>query len=346
MITMSPAGRREIAPIMQVMPAGAPITPSFFTKLGHSHGLLPIRIEHPVTAEGESWHRRLVVYDNATRYMAGSESFLTLSYDRDGDPYYTFDHEDLATGDVTADAQGRTSANRWTLSHVTLQQCLLSRVSLPTDFLVLIDAVTAVVTNAQGQRFGVGPGGAWDDLPGAYAAPGLPGVYVLPNEDDLTVTLHGTGTGTYRVMLVSGSTGTSASLLDVPVTPATVDRLQLRPSDGEVRISTDGPGKAVTVAYGRSDEDWSRALTVSSVPVGPDSPVTLRADGALGEFSLEGSRSWETEIELAGSQAGEDVRHEYGARPVEAGVTTFTVADWTRLNPDSLSAKRPGPTTG
>ena len=148
-ILVSDEERREIAPVIQLIPAGTVLTSGFLASLGSSHGLLPIRVEYAVA--GETWEKRLIVYDNAGN--VGLESQLEFTRTSGGLGFVLQDLDN--NGVVTAvDAQGRSTANGWTLSHVPLWFCWLMDVSMPLNFLWLMSPATVVIEDAEGRRFG------------------------------------------------------------------------------------------------------------------------------------------------------------------------------------------------
>jgi hypothetical protein len=59
---------------------------------------------------------------------------------------------------------------------------------------------------------------------GALAPVDAPRFYLLPLDEDITRTIHGTGEGTYTFVAVAGSLRRSVALMDAPVTHETVDR--------------------------------------------------------------------------------------------------------------------------
>ena len=150
MLGMSEEGRRRTAPIMQLMPAGTILTPGFVTKLGQSHGLLPVRVEWP--ADGDSWERRLVVYDNAGTLAV--ESVITFTRTDTGLDFV-----------LSPDPFNRTSAAGWTLSQGTLKDNWLDPVTMPVDYVFVLSPVSVLIEDEEGRRFGVAGRRVFGDLP-------------------------------------------------------------------------------------------------------------------------------------------------------------------------------------
>ncbi|MEZ5089142.1 MAG: hypothetical protein R2719_05095 [Micropruina sp.] len=85
---------------------------------------------------------RIVVYDNAT-HRAERETFIDIDGSGAGTTF-AISHQNSAGPPV---ADNRDSSRRWTLSHVSLDRCWLSDVSMPTSFLAMPGPATAVVTD-------------------------------------------------------------------------------------------------------------------------------------------------------------------------------------------------------
>jgi hypothetical protein len=332
MIAMSAADRRRAAPIMQLMPAGTILTSGFADKLSSSHGLLPIRTEWPVS--GETWDRRLAVYDNSTPTGdSGNESFVVETVAADGTASFVIEHYDGAGQLYPVDP--RSSDTGWTLSQVPLEVCWLSDVSIPLSYAVLFSPATLVVEDAQGRRFGRAGSKAWDEIPGALAPVDAPGCYLLPLDEDLTLTIHGTGDGTYTFAAVAGPLGRSVALMDVPVTQETVDRIELRSKMSEVRLSTTDNGKPAAVVYGVTDGTRSRALRLEEVTVTAE-PLTLNTD--LARFAvqtLSGDR--ELALRLITSDGKTTSQHRYTVEVGDGQARGYSVDDWADLDRNSLT---------
>ncbi|MBX9245265.1 IPT/TIG domain-containing protein [Actinotalea ferrariae] len=333
MIPMTVEARRWNAPIMQLMPAGTILTNGFVSKLYSSHGLLPIRVEYPVA--GETWSQRAALYDNATpSEISGTESYVVVTQGRHG-PEFVIEHYGAAGEHLETDS--RSSASGWTLSHVSLGDSWLSDVTLPLNFVVLMSPATLVVADQRGRRFGAVGSKRWDDIPGALPAMGAPGLYLLPLEEDLDLSIHGTGTGTYTVAVVAGSLGRSVTLVDVPVTGSTVDRLTLRHELGQVVVTTKDDAKEFSLMVGATDGSMSRAVGVRDVSVAPGAPLSITATRDLAEFAIDspaGARR--ADVHLMASQGTEPSAADFQV-DVGAG-SAFRVTDWRDLGPSSLVA--------
>jgi hypothetical protein len=330
---LSEEKRREIAPIIQLIPAGTVLTSGFMAGLGISHGLLPIRVEYPV--DGETWEKRLVLYDNAGNVALESRLEFTRTSAGLG---FVLDHLD-ANGVVTGgDAFGRSTATGWTLSHVPLWFCWLMDVSMPLNILWLMSPATVVIEDEEGRRFGAEGERVWNDLPDVTPAIGAEHLYLLPLDRNLRVTVHGTGKGTYSLGILAGSLGRSVTLVDVPVTPDTRDTVEMADGLREIRLGSGDADKEVTLHYGVGGAKEARALSVEGLRVGRRRGVTLQAADDLSSFELTGADG-QRPVTVALTAAGPDdvQRQRFEELPVGDGrVGAFRVTDWTRLGPDSL----------
>ena len=324
-IGMRAEERRRSAPIMQLMPAGTLTTKGFITKLEHSHGLLPIRVEYPVA--GETWEKRIVVYDNAGKL--DQESLLIFTRDSNGLGFV-----------LSPDQPGmnRDTVHGWTLSQASLEVNLLSDVTIPTDYVFLLSPAAVLVEDAAGRRVGVKGGDSWADLPGALPAIGAPGLYLLPLDQDLTISLTGTGTGTYTVGIVSGSLGRSVTLVDVPVTPSTTDVVKIGDSLRDVVVSSSDAAKEVTMHYGVAGVRQARAVKVANARVGSGSSLTLRASDDLSTFDLHGDGA-DQAVMVALTAANDKRQRSQAFEGVAIGgaqTKTFSVTDWASLGSTTL----------
>jgi hypothetical protein len=254
MIDLDQESRRKRAPIMQLMPAGTILTSGYITRLGVSHGLLPIRVEYPVT--GETWDKTLVLYDNATPANPGDESYVRIS----GTGSATTFQIDHHRAGVLFQVDTRSSATGWTLSQIPLYDCWLTDISMPLNFVFIMSPASLVVEDDAGRRFGVAGDEAWDEIPGALAAPGAPGLYLLPALAAANYHVHGTGRGVYTCGVVAGSYGASLTLVDVPVTKGSVDTIAVADRFGRVRLSA-GKAKSATAVYGVFDGTAARCAS-------------------------------------------------------------------------------------
>jgi hypothetical protein len=308
---------------MQLMPAGTILTPGFVTKLGMSHGLLPIRVEYPT--DGETWERRLVVYDNAGTVAV--ESVITFTRTDTGLDFV-----------LSPDPFNRTSANGWTLSQATLKNNWLDPVTMPVDYVFVLSPVSVLIEDEEGRRFGVAGRRVFGDLPDVLPAIGAEQLYLLPLDRKLRVSLSGTGEGTYTLGIVSGSLGRSVTLTGVPVTPDTRDTVEIADGLREVTVSSTDPEKTATLHYGVAGVRQARALRVAGVRMSRRHRLRLRSVDGLARFELraDGPRH---RVGFALASAGRtDVRRER-VPDVELGderTRTFQVADWAALGPGSV----------
>jgi hypothetical protein len=289
-----------------------------------SHGLLPIRVEWPV--DGETWEKRIVVYDNAG--TVGVEEQVIFTRDSTG----------LGFVVTTASSAGKTTVNGWTLTQASLQENWLSDVSMPSDYMFMLSPATVVVEDAEGRKFGVRGKQTWADLPDAMPAIGAPNLYLLPLDRDLTFSVSGTGTGTYTLGIVSSSLGRSVTLADVPVTPKTRDVVRIANGLREVVVESADAGKDVTLHYGVGGVRQARALKIQRARVGRRSAFTLRSSDDLSNFELQSGRpAQQVAIGLTAADARELRRHTFDRVALAAAQpTTFDVADWADLGPASL----------
>jgi hypothetical protein len=332
-ILLSDEERREIAPIVQLIPAGTVLTPGFMSNLGISHGLLPIRVEYAVP--GETWEKRLVVYDNAGN--VGGESHLDFTRTSAG-LGFVVQHFDAGGALTGGDAFGRSTATGWTLSHVPLWFCWLMDVSMPLNVLWLMSPATVVIEDEQGRRFGSAGHRVWNDLPDVIPAIGAEHLYLLPLDRNLRISVHGTGTGTYSVGGVAGSLGRSVTLMDVPVTPETRDTVEVADELCQVALSSTDPDKALTLHYGVGGVQEARALTVEGLKIGRRGSATLRAADDLSTFDLAAAGSQQpVTVGLATAGPDDVQRQSFEELPIGGRESaTFQVADWSALGPDSL----------
>ncbi len=323
-IGMTADARRRSAPIMQLIPAGTITTSGFITNLSSSHGLLPIRVEWP--EDGETWERRIIVYDNAGTAV-GLEEQLVFTRDSTGLGFV-----------LTGDTGGKNTANGWTLTQASLQENWLSDVSMPSDYMFMLSPATVVVEDAEGHKFGVQGKKAWADLPGAMPAIGVPNLYLLPLDQDLTFSVTGTGTGTYTLGIVSGSLGRSVTLVDVPVSSATRDTVRIADSLREIVVESADAEKDVTLHYGVAGVGQARALKVGRARVGRHSKLVLQSSGDLSSFDLQAKGvDQNVPIELVTANRETLQRHTFDTAAVTVGEPThFDVTDWANLGPSSL----------
>lgn len=329
-LSMTAEERRRTAPIMQLIPAGTITTPGFITKLGDSHGLLPIRMEYPA---GDTWERRLVVYDNVGEVRKESQLVFTRT---------SVGLEFVLSGDTS----NRNTANGWTLSQATLQDNWLDDVSMPLEYMYLLAAAVGapqpailLVEDDQGRRFGVSSNRKlWNDLPDVIPAIGAENLYLLPLDRNLRFFVTGMGDGTYTLAIVAGSLGRSITLVDVPVRPGTRDVVKIADGLREVTLSSGDAEKELTLHYGVGGVRQARALTVTGVRVGQRGGLTLRSSDNLSSFELEGDAPRHL-VTFGLSAADHEDVHQQRFDQVPLGdrqVRTFQVADWGTLGPDSL----------
>ena len=261
----------------------------------------------------------------------GVEAFLTFTRDSNG----------LLRFVLSSDTSNRDTAHGWTLSQASLQVNLLIDVTMPTDYLFMLSPATVAVADAQAQiwrarfrRLG--------DLPGAAAAIGAPGLYLLPLDGDLSVTVSGTGAGTYTLGIVAGSLGRSVTLLDVPLTPATTDVVRIADGLRTVEITTDDAApKSLALHYGVAGVHQARALAVEGGRVGKSTPIQLRVESDLSGFDLQGDGpGGSVAVTLTGADANAVRKHRFDQVAVKSGASAaFSVASWANLGPDSLKTR-------
>jgi hypothetical protein len=314
---------------MQLMPAGSITTNGFVTKLTSSHGLLPIRLEWPVA--GEPWEKQLVVYDNAGNQDQESQ----LVFTRDGDGLLRFV--------LTPDPSNRTTAAGWTLSQASLYTNWLSPKTLPLDFVFLLSPATMLVEDDRGRRFGIRGADVAGDLPGAFAAIGAPNLYLLPLDRDLSITISGTGEGTYTFGVCSRTLGRSVTLTDVAVQRSTRDIVRVRDGLREFTIESAGGGKDITAHYGVEGPGTIRAVSVTA-GVGSSAPLSLRSQDNLDTFETDGGGPGQrVAIELAGASSSEIRRERFAGLEIGGSRSrTFQVTSWADLAADSLQPVEPG----
>lgn len=287
--------RRLIAPVMQLMPAGLPITPSYYADLSNSHGLLPIRIEYPV--DGDPWEKRLVVYDNASGAGVGTET--NIDFTRNGGVL------DFAMSHVGAtrpipDSPVHDSSTGWTLSHLPLSLCWLSNVSMPLSTL-WVSAVDAafLIEDDQGRRSGSIGGRAWNDIPDVVPGVGIPNLFLLPLDRPLTLTVSATertGRGSYTLGVIAGAMGRSVILSDVPIDRSTRDMVRVGGGLSEVSIDTGDDAKTLDVRYAIEGGADARGAVLEGIRIGRRGGVTLRPGSDLASLHVESSASGESEV--------------------------------------------------
>lgn len=312
--------RRRSAPVLQLIPAGVPVlTAGFITGLSSSHGLMPIRVEYP--ASGDAWDKRLVVYDNAPGSgVAGTESRLVFT-----DSAFTFEHLDASGSVVAVDA--RDTANRWTLSHLSLEEAWLTPVSMPVAFVAVLSEVADVVVE--------GP-----PVPGPAArSRGQAGALHLgPLDGEVRITVAAEKAGTYTLAIVSHALGRSITLVDVPIVAGGRDVVEISDGLGEVVVRTRDEAKEVTLHYGVAGVHEARALAISGLRVGRRGNVVVHATDGLARFDVESELTTRpVDIRLTAANRADVADQRFAAVALGGtSVASFTVADWTTLGPDSL----------
>ena len=323
---------------MQLMPAGLPVTPSYFNDLANSHGLLPIRIEHP--QPGEAWEKRLVVYDNATSQGAGTET--QIDFTRNGDTLDFVINHVGPLGPVPA-SPVKDSSNGWTLSHVSLDFCWLTNISMPLSGVWVLSRVSLLIEDDQGRRYGTAGGQAWGDIPGVVPGVGVSNLYLLPLDQNLTFTISGAGDDeTYTLGLFAGPLGRSVVVSDVPVVSSTRDVVRITDRLGEIAIESSDNSKPVAVQYTVGGVDESRTVELDGVRLGRRGGLTLRVADDLASFDVEaGEPQHPIAIDLAASGPGGERRERFESVPIGGGSRrAFTVSGWSGLDRTSL---RPRP---
>ena len=331
--------RRHNAPVMQLMPAGLPVTLDFFQKLASSHGLLPIRIEYPLA--GDAWEKRLVIYDNAQpNGGVGFESYIDFT--RNGDTLdFVIDH----LGDDATARDTRSSASGWTLSHVSLDACLLTNVSMPINGVYLLSGARLLIEDDQGRKYGATDRRAFGDLPGVVPGVGVENLYLLPLDQDLTFTISaadGNDAPTYTLGILAGRLGRSVMIADVPMGRSTRDVVRITDSVREVAIESNDANKPVTVRYALEGLDESRGVALKGARVGKGRGLTVRTSDSLTSFDVETAQPEHAvvvELTAAGRTGSRAERFQDvkigGGRP-----KSFTVGTWAQLGPGSLKPRQ------
>ena len=333
--------RHPIAPVMQLMPAGLPTTPQYFTDLGVSHGLLPIRIEYPVA--GDPWEKRLVVYDNATDAPIGSET--VIDFTRNGDTLdFIISDVDPVKG-LVRDWPVKDSSNGWTLSHVSLDFSWLSPVSMPLNSVWLMSLGHLRVEDDQGRRYGTDGRQVWNDLPGVTPAVGVRNLYLLPLDGDLTFTISGDdgddGDDAYTLGLLAGGRGRSVTLRDVTLGRRSRDTVRIARGLRDVTITTTDAEKTLTVRYDVGGVNELRSVAIEGVLIGRRGGLTLTAADNLSSIELTSEQpEHAVDIELTATGPVGARTQRFASMPIGDGVGhEYAVESWARLGPDSLHSR-------
>ena len=321
---------------MQLMPAGLPVTLDFFNKLANSHGLLPIRIEYPLS--GDAWEKRLVVYDNAQPNAVGLES--NIEFTRNGDTL-DFVIEHLGSPTPTPTIDSRSSASGWTLSHLSLDVCWLMNVSMPINGVFLLSAGRLLIEDDRGRRYGVAGRRAFGDLPGVVPGVGVENLYLLPLDQDLSFTITSADendAATYTLGILAGRLGRSVTISDVPIGRSTRDVVRIANGVREVAIESNDPDKRVALRYALDGIDEARSVALDGARIGKRGGLTLRTSDDLTSFDVDGAQPEHpvaVELSTSGSNGSRSERFQNvpigGGRP-----KSFNVEAWKQLGPDSL----------
>lgn len=323
--------RREIAPVMQLVPAGTILAGGFLPKLRQSHGLLPIRVEYPV--EGDTWERRLVLYDNARRVGTESRAVFTRNGSRLD---FQIEHLDEA-GQVEVPPDPRDSATDWTLTAVSLEECWLQDVTMPVDFVVLMSPAAVFIEDEDGRRFGTDGTRYWDDIPHVVPGPGVGQLYLLPLAGRRRFTVHGIGRGTYDLAIVSRSRGRSVVLRDVPVDRDTRDIVLVARDLTEVTVVSAEESKRIDLVYGIEADHKARGLVMTGLEVGRNQPFSLASDAALRTFAVRGRKTeGAVTLDLVATNAQAAARQRFDDVALGPDQRRFRVDDWDHLDSESL----------
>lgn len=326
-LTMTADRRRLSASIIQLMPAGTIFTSGFINNLNFSHGLLPIRVEYP--EPGETWEKRIAVYDNNN---STNEEMLTFTRDSNGLLGFT----------LSGDTSNRTTASGWTLSQASLYTNWLSPKTIPTDYVFILSPATVLIEDAEGRKFGVKGKQVWNDLPDVIPAIGMKNLWLLPLDRDLTISLTGTGKGKYTFGVCSGTLGRSVTLTDIAVTPKTRDVVRVSNRLRDVTVES-SDNKDATIHYGVGGVGQARAVKVSA-RVGRQAGVTLRSLDNLDTIELDGAgRARPLRMELTGADRSTVSKQSFDGLEIGGGVKRFGLSGWKALSPTSLLPLDPAP---
>jgi hypothetical protein len=123
----------------------------------------------------------------------------------------------------------------------------------------------------------------------------------------------------------------------VPVKPDTRDTIQIAHSLRQVTLGSADAGKSVSLHYGIGGVHQARALTLSNLRIGRHNGLALRAASDLGRFDLSGASGQSVTVGLAAANKRDIRRQRFDQVPLgDRPSSTFNVADWTNLGPDSL----------
>lgn len=184
---------------------------------------------------------------------------------------------------------------------------------------------------------------SWNEIPGAVAAIGAEKLYLVPLDRDVTISVHGTGEGTYTLGVVAGSQGRSVTLVDVPVTAESRDTVDVADGMREVRLRSRDNGKALTMHYGVDGGPTVRAVAVEGLKVGRDGAVTFRSSDDMTTFELDcrAAQSQRVDVQLSAIGAADVRRQRFERVTVRNGtIGSFAVSSWKELGPESLAPQR------
>ena len=140
--------RRLIAPVMQLMPARPAGHAGLLQRTGEQSRTVadPHRVPRPVRSVGEATRR--LRQRPTTKAPATSR---TIDFTRNGDTLDFVIKHVGPIGPVPA-STGQDSANGWTLSHVSLDFCWLTNISMPINGVCVLSRVRLLIEDDQGRK--------------------------------------------------------------------------------------------------------------------------------------------------------------------------------------------------
>jgi hypothetical protein len=301
------------------------------------HAILPYAIEDH--GDGVSW---IMVYDNN---FPGVERHVEV--DRAHDRWRYFGSTDPSQAEALYD--GDASTHNLTLAPTSTRLvkqacpfCLEDENSVVSgeqryDELSLEGGGHAVITDAQGRRFGLVGNQLLTEIPGlAYSIPksgttwALDGdpVYFLPAGQTWTVTIDGTGmrkTGSSDLTLVGP--GYDLSVENIAVRPGQKDTLVLSPSrnGGSIAYSTQGSlSPIITVGGQTKAADYT--FTVQGEGLRGGGTIKLALDHASNQLAIsttgnQGVASYA--LEMVRTDAREELSYSNDGIPLRSGDTAY-----------------------
>ena len=339
---------------MQLMPAGSILSPRLPRGPERQPRAAPIRIEFP--APGETFFRRLAVYDNALPLGLGSESVAEYT-GSPGSLSFTLFPTDALGEPVRTSPDPRSTSGGFTLSHVSLEDCWLTDVSLPRDFVFLLvpgpdmppspflrakdaSVPSLVIEDAKGRRLGSDGRETWGDLPDALPAIGAPGLYLLPLDRDLRFAIHAEEAATYTLGVVSRSLGTSVTLAEVPIAAGGRDTIEIADvPPHRHRLDRRGAegARAALRRRGRRPRPCARA---GRRPRRPHVPADAARRSRPGDVPARSAGQAQKVAVALSAASGDDVqRRNVGSVEIGGGKTRGFALEWEPLALRSLGEK-------